>query len=79
VDGVHSMHERGNTYKNSVGKSERRRHLKGPRLSASIILKWEGVDWIHLARERGSAYLTYGFHLLIESLLASPKDCAACS
>jgi hypothetical protein len=38
------MHERGNTYKNSVGKSEMRSHLKGPRLSANLILKWEGVD-----------------------------------
>jgi len=30
------------------------------------VIRWEGVDWINLARERGSAYVTSGFHRNVE-------------
>jgi hypothetical protein len=36
-----------NAYKILIGKPERKRPLRTPRR------RWEGVDWIHLAQDRG--------------------------
>jgi len=30
------------------------------------VVRWEGVDWINLAREMGSAYVSSGFHKIVK-------------